>query len=80
MKKQFTVKGWQVEFDWRGMTLTPPEQIAKPGDRYREIKPASWMQAADAFVPGGLLLAEAPVQRLKQEKTERRRPRRRRIS
>ena len=76
MKKQFSVKGWQVELDWQGMTLTPPEQVAKSGDRYREVKLESWMQAADAFTPGGLLFAPAPVRRRRNKETRRRERRR----
>ncbi len=78
MKKQFTVKGWRVELDWQGMTLTPPEQVAKSGNRYREVKLESWMQAADVFTPGGLLFAPVPVSRQRGRETERRRIRRRR--
>jgi hypothetical protein len=79
MSKRIMVKGWQLELDWQGMTLTPPEQV----DRYREIKPTAppaWMQAADAFVPGGLLLADVPAQRQRERETKRRRAPRRRIS
>ena len=74
MKKQFTVKGWRVELDWQGMTLTPPEQI----DRYREVKLESWMQAADVFTPGGMLFAPVPVSRQQEREIERQRIRRRR--
>ena len=73
MKKQFTVKGWQVEFDWQGMTLTPPEQV----DRYREVKLEAWMQAADVFTPGGMLFAPVPVRRQKDRERGRRRDHRR---
>ena len=76
MSKQFSVNGWRVELDWQGMTLTPPEQV----DRYKEVKLESWMQAADAFVPGGLLLAEVSVRSRRDGETVRRRARRRRIS
>ena len=76
MSKQISINGWRVELDWQGMTLTPPEQV----DRYREIKPESWMQAADAFVPGGLLLADVSVRSRRDAETVRRKDRRRRIS
>ena len=73
MKKQFTVKGWRVELDWQGMTLTPPEQV----DRYREVKLEAWMQAADVFTPGGMLFAPVPVNRQPDKGTARRIGRRR---
>ena len=76
MSKQFSVNGWRVELDWQGMTLTPPEQV----DRYREIKPEAWMQAADIFVPGGLLLADVSVRSSRDRETVRQRNPRRRIS
>ena len=77
MSKKFSVKGWQVELSWQGITLTPPEQV----DRYREVKlesqMESWMQAADVFTPGGLLFAPVPVKRQRDGEKVRRRARRR---
>ncbi len=85
MSNKFSVKGWQIELGWQGMTLTPPEQVAKSGansgDRYREIKlearPESWMQAAEVFTPGGMLFAPVPVRRQREQEKVRRRNRRR---
>ncbi len=68
MSKKFSIKGWQIELGWQGMTLTPPEQV----DRYREVKLEAWMQAADVFTPGGLLFAPVPVRgQIEQEKVRR---------
>lgn len=76
MSKLFSVRGWRVQLGWQGLTITRPE----PVDRYREIKLAAWMQATDAFVPGGLWLAEAPLRRITLNKNTKPKARRGRIS
>ena len=73
MSKKFSVKGWQIELSWQGLTLTRPE----PVDRYREVKLEAWMQAADVFTPGGWLFAPVPVRRQREQEKVRRRDRRR---
>jgi hypothetical protein len=57
MSKQFSLRGWRVEFDRRGLTITAPDQMSYR----REIKTEAWLQAADAFVPGSLLLADVSL-------------------
>jgi hypothetical protein len=77
MSKKISVKGWQLELDWQGMTLTPPEQVAKSGDRYREVTFEAWAQTADVFTPGGLLFAPAPARRRREKESAKLRDRRR---